>query len=142
MSYNNIRYRNIINGELSMSQHKCDKTEHEAMVNERIKDNLTSYSDFEALSNIFQQLGDPTRLRIFWLLCHYEENVMSISNILDVSSPAVSHHLRPLKNSGLIVSRRQGKEVYYKAAETKECNLLHNAIEEAMQIACPHIITD
>lgn len=125
-----------------MGAKSSDRADNEAKTNERIKGNLTSYSDFEALSDIFQQLGDPTRLRIFWLLCHYEENVMSISNILDMSSPAVSHHLRPLKNSGLIVSRRQGKEVYYKAADTKECNLLHNAIEEAMQIACPHMIHD
>ena len=125
-----------------MDAHSCDCKDNEERTNERIKENLTSYSDFEAVSNIFQQLAEPTRLRIFWLLCHYEENVMSISNILDMSSPAVSHHLRPLKNSGLIVSRRHGKEVYYKAADNKECNLLHNAIEEAMQIACPHMIHD
>ncbi len=62
---------------------------------------------------------------------------MNISSILEMSSPAVSHHLRPLKNSGLIVSRREGKEVYYRAAETKECEMLHKMIEEVMDIACP-----
>ena len=41
-----------------------------------------------------------------------EECVLNISAMLEMSSPAVSHHLRPLKNSGLIVSRREGKEVY------------------------------
>ena len=55
-------------------------------------------------------LSDPSRLRIFWLLCHCEECVMNISALVDMSSPAVSHHLRNLKASGLIVSRREGKE--------------------------------
>jgi DNA-binding transcriptional ArsR family regulator len=55
-----------------------------------------------------------------------------------MSSPAVSHHLRPLKNSGLIVSRREGKEVYYRAADTEECRLLHRMIEEVMEIKCPN----
>ena len=54
-----------------------------------------------------------------------------------MSSPAVSHHLRPLKNSGLIVSRREGKEVYYRAADTAQSRLLHQMIEQVMAIACP-----
>ena len=90
------------------------------------------------MADLFQQLSDPTRIRIFWLLCHYEECVINISAILEMSSPAVSHHLRPLKNSGLIVSRRDGKEVYYRAADTEECRLLHKMIEEVMEIKCPN----
>ena len=106
--------------------------------NLKIKESLSSNKNFETVSSIFQQLSDPTRARIFWLLCHYEECVMDISKILDMSSPAVSHHLRPLKASGLIESRRDGKEVYYRAADTLECKLLHEAIEEVMKIACPN----
>ena len=62
---------------------------------------------------------------------------MIISAVMDLSSPAVSHHLRPLKNSGLIVSRREGKEVYYRAADTAQSRLLHQMIEQVMAIACP-----
>ncbi|MBR6383058.1 MAG: winged helix-turn-helix transcriptional regulator [Lachnospiraceae bacterium] len=105
---------------------------------EKLKNNLSNDASFETVAEIFQQLGDPTRIRIFWLLCHYEECVINISAILEMSSPAVSHHLRPLKNSGLIVSRREGKEVYYRAADTKECRLLHKMIEEVMEIKCPN----
>ena len=46
-----------------------------------------------------------------------------------MSSPAVSHHLRQLKDSGLIVSRRVGKEVFYLAADTEVAQLLHQLIE-------------
>lgn len=92
---------------------------------------------FHAVAEVFKQLGDTTRIRIFWLLCHCEECVLNISALMKMSSPAVSHHLRPLKNSGLIVSRREGKEVYYRAADTQESRLLHEMIEQVMEITCP-----
>ncbi|MCR5503612.1 MAG: metalloregulator ArsR/SmtB family transcription factor [Lachnospiraceae bacterium] len=104
---------------------------------EELRNNLSKEDRFRTVSELFAQLSDPTRIRIFWLLCHYEECVINISAILKMSSPAVSHHLRPLKNSGLIVSRRDGKEVYYRAADTNECRLLHRMIEEVMEITCP-----
>ncbi len=92
--------------------------------------------DFHVIADIFKQLGDSSRIRIFWLLCHCEECVINISALVDMSSPAVSHHLRQLKASGLIVNRREGKEVYYKAAETEEAQLLHRMIEKLAAIAC------
>ena len=54
-----------------------------------------------------------------------------------MSDPAVSHHLKLLKKSGLIVSRRDGKEIYYKLADTQTANLLHHIIEEMFRITCP-----
>lgn len=94
---------------------------------------------FQIVAEVFKQLGDPTRVRIFWLLCHCEECVLNISAMMKMSSPAVSHHLRPLKNSGLIVSRRKGKEVYYRAADTEQSRLLHHMIERVLEISCPEM---
>ena len=93
--------------------------------------------NFRTLADIYKELGDESRLRIFWLLCHCEECVINISSMVDMSSPAVSHHLRQLKSGGLIESRRRGKEVYYKAAETDQAQLLHQVIEQVMKITCP-----
>ena len=101
-----------------------------------VQELLSHVTDFQTVADVFKQLGDTTRIRIFWLLCHYEECVLNISALLEMSSPAVSHHLRPLKNSGLIVSRREGKEVYYRAADTKQSRLLHQMIEQVMEITC------
>ena len=42
-----------------------------------------------------------------------------------------------MKDRGLIVSRRVGKEVYYKAADTEQSILLHQVIEKIMEISCP-----
>lgn len=84
-----------------------------------------------------KQLGDPSRLRIFWLLCHCEECVLNIAALVNMSSPAVSHHLKLLKSSGLIVSRREGKEMYYRTADTELAQVLHHTIEKLGRITCP-----
>ncbi len=102
-----------------------------------IIDWIPKETDFQIVSDIFKLLGDSSRLRIFWLLCHIEENVTGLSTAVDMSSPAVSHHLKLLKASGLIVSRKDGKEVYYKAADTARARMLHISIEEIVKIACP-----
>lgn len=102
-----------------------------------IRAELAQPTRFTAISDIFKQLSDPTRLQIFWVLCHHEECVINIAALLDMSSPAVSHHLRSLHDYGLISSRRDGKEVYYKAADKEECELLHQTVERMMEITCP-----
>ena len=89
------------------------------------------------VADIFKPLGDGGRSRIFWLLCHCEECVIILSGMVDMSSPAVSHHLKQLKEAGLIVSRREGKEVYYKAADTEQARNFHHMIEWLVKIACP-----
>ena len=105
---------------------------------EKLTGQLKRMDDFQIVADVFKQLSDPSRVRIFWLLCHCEECVINISALVDMSSPAVSHHLRQLKSKGLITARREGKEVYYKAADTEESHLLHRSVERIMSIACPH----
>ena len=98
---------------------------------------MPSVDNFQIVADIFKQLGDGNRIRIFWLLCHCEECVLNIAAIVNMSSPAVSHHLRLLKSSGLIVSRRDGKEMYYRTADTELAQMLHHMIEKIGRITCP-----
>lgn len=100
-------------------------------------DHMPSTEDFQTVSDMLKQISDPTRIKLFWILCHCEECVINLSAIMDMSSPAISHHLRQLKAADLIVSRRDGKEVYYKASSNKEANLLHDMIEILLKITCP-----
>ena len=104
-----------------------------------IYEQLGHVEHFQTVADVFKQFGDTTRIRIFWLLCHCEECVLNISAMLEMTSPAVSHHLRPLKNSGFIVSRREGKEVYYRAADNEQSRLLHQMIEQVMEVTCPEL---
>lgn len=104
---------------------------------EHVSRHLSRIGDFTMVAELFSQLGDPSRLRLFWMLCHCEECVTDIAEMMDMTSPAVSHHLRVLKNCGLIDSRRDGKEVYYKASDNTKAKLMHNMIEQVMEIICP-----
>ena len=104
---------------------------------ERGKEIMPGTEEFSTVADVFKKLDDPSRLKIFWLLCHCEECVINLSSLMEMSSPAVSHHLKVLRSAGLIVSRREGKEVYYKAADTAQCRTLHETIERIMEISCP-----
>lgn len=110
--------------------------DHGHMAEELQKD-IPSLDRIRSVADAMKQLGDPARLRIFWLLCHVEECVINIAALMEMSSPAVSHHLRVLKASGLLVSRREGKEMYYAAAQTPLAQELHHAIETIGDITCP-----
>ncbi len=100
--------------------------------------NIPDIDTIRTVAEAMKQLGDPSRLRIFWFLCHCEECVINIASATDMSSPAVSHHLGLLKRAGLIVSQRNGKEMYYRAADTEIVEKLHHTIEEVARISCPH----
>ena len=104
---------------------------------EKDMENVPETQDFSMAADIFKKLDDSSRLRIFWLLCHCEECVINLSAMVEMSSPAVSHHLKQLKAAGLIVSRREGKEVYYKAADNVQAAVFHRLIEEMLEISCP-----
>ena len=113
--------------------HSHEDAEKEASILEQMPDDET----INTVSQAMKQLGDPSRLRIFWLLCHTEECVLDIADIVHMSSPAVSHHLRILKSAGLVSSRRKGKEMLYKASNKRLVDLLHVTIETVAEVACP-----
>ena len=91
---------------------------------------------FVKAADVFALLNDPTRLRILWLLSHSEECVTNISITIGMSAPAVSHHLRLLRQTGLLQNRRDGKEVYYKLADTPTGCLVHKVIDDMFEINC------
>ena len=90
----------------------------------RLEHCMQEAESFQAVAGLCRLLSDAGRVRIFWLLCHCEECVVNLAAMVGMSSPAASHHLRQLKHSGLIISRRIGKEVYYRAADTAVAGLL------------------
>jgi len=68
---------------------------------------------YEAEAEIYRALGDPVRLRILALLRVREACVCELVGRLPVSQPAVSQHLRKLRQAGLVVERRQKYWTYY-----------------------------
>ena len=59
-------------------------------------------------------LGDPTRRAIFELLARSPRSVGELAQQLPISRPAVSQHLRVLKEGGLVVSRPEGTRRVYR----------------------------
>lgn len=69
----------------------------------------------ETAARMFKALGDPVRLRLFSAVASHEGGEACVCDISDVgvSQPTVSHHLKKLKEAGLLISERRGTWVYY-----------------------------
>ncbi|MFD0549817.1 ArsR/SmtB family transcription factor [Streptomyces rectiviolaceus] len=77
-----------------------------------------SPEDAERMSAMFKALSDPVRLRLFSKVASHAGGEACVCDISDVgvSQPTVSHHLKKLKDAGLLTSERRGTWVYYKVA--------------------------
>ena len=100
---------------------------------------LPSYDDVKEVSDVLSVLSDPTRVRILWLLCHTTECVTDIGIAINMSAPAVSHHLKLLKKAGIITSKKIGKEMLYTLAKTKNAMLIHDLLDNMLEIVCPNL---
>lgn len=69
------------------------------------------------LEQYFKALGDSNRLRILNLLLHGELCVCDIQYVLETTQPLVSRHLAYLKNSGMVIDRREGYRMYYRLSD-------------------------
>ena len=86
---------------------------------------------FELLAETFHALADSSRVQIVWLLSQGEHSVGDIAKRLSMSQPAVSHHLRMLRNLRLVRVRREGRTSFYSMDD------LH--IEKMLQEGFRHI---
>jgi ArsR family transcriptional regulator, arsenate/arsenite/antimonite-responsive transcriptional repressor len=70
------------------------------------------------MAGMFKALGDPVRLRLFANIASSPEGETCVCDMPDVgvSQPTVSHHLRKLREAGLITSERRGTWVYYRVS--------------------------
>jgi ArsR family transcriptional regulator len=72
--------------------------------------------DAKSLAGVFKALSDPVRLRLLSLIASYEGGeacVCDLTGPFDVTQPTISHHLKVLREAGLIDSERRGTWVYY-----------------------------
>lgn len=64
--------------------------------------------------------SDPTRLHIILMLSESERHVGALSETLNQTQPAVSHHLAMMRHGSIIARRREGKRNYYALTEAGE----------------------
>jgi len=70
-----------------------------------------------ALAPVFKALGDPVRLRLISLIGARQGGevcVCDLASAFDLTQPTISHHLKVLREAGLIDSERRGTWVYYR----------------------------
>ncbi|MGB8943778.1 MAG: metalloregulator ArsR/SmtB family transcription factor [Streptomyces sp.] len=74
------------------------------------------------LAPVFKALGDPVRLRLLSMIASREGGEICVCDLtpaFDLSQPTISHHLKLLKQAGLIASERRGTWVYYRLLPEK-----------------------
>ncbi len=89
---------------------------HENVVNQVLKV-MPKDQQLMDLADFFKIFGDPTRVRILYVLSQSQMCVCDIANLLQMGQSAISHQLRVLKQMRLVKSRREGKTVFYSLAD-------------------------
>lgn len=103
----------------------------EASTEKKIIHELNSET-LELVSQTFKALGDPTRIRIIYLLSQKECSVNEIAETLDLKQSTVSHQLKNLKNLRLVKNKREGTTLYYSPDDQHVLDLLNKSIEHGL----------
>jgi len=84
----------------------------------------------ERLVAMFKALSDPTRLDIFRLIAAQDTPICACDVVdrFQVSQPTISHHMKVLRDAGLVTVSRQGVWAYY-AADPRGLALLRDALD-------------
>lgn len=86
----------------------------------------------DKVSEFFKALSDPTRIKIIDVLFKGEMCVSCIAEELQMTQSAISHQLKVLKNSRIIKSRREGKNIFYSLDDCHVYNIIKESLEHQM----------
>ena len=86
------------------------------VVNE-LRATVTSDEVISLVAETFHVLGDPTRLKIIYLLKLHSCCVRDLAILTGVSESAISHHMRLLKERRIVTQQRQGTTIYYSLSD-------------------------
>lgn len=89
---------------------------------------MSANHEIDLLTEQFKVLGDKTRLRILSMLRERELCVCDLTEVLQISQPGVSQHMRRLKQAGFVKERKGGQWVYYSLEKEHALNAFFTAI--------------
>ena len=82
-----------------------------------VEEKMPDETELDSLAELFKVFGDPTRIRILFVLFETEVCVCDLAKALNMTQSAVSHQLRILKQNRLVKNRREGKSIFYSLAD-------------------------
>ncbi|QQG46327.1 MAG: winged helix-turn-helix transcriptional regulator [Candidatus Niyogibacteria bacterium] len=95
-----------------------------------LKKELNDKNAIIACAREFNMVGDPTRLKICYLLCRHKElSVGDIAEVVGISISAVSHTLKKLQKADIVERRRDFRNVYYKLRKTPLVQILKGRLK-------------
>lgn len=119
--------------ELDIKAPLCeDNVTHTAVV-EKVKNGLPDDQTLYDLSDLFKVFGDSTRIKILYVLFEAEVCVCDIAESLCMTTSAISHQLKVLKQAGLVKYRRDGKTVYYSLADDHVRTIIHQGMDHVCE---------
>jgi ArsR family transcriptional regulator, lead/cadmium/zinc/bismuth-responsive transcriptional repressor len=102
----------------------CESTIVDVGAVTRVLDELPGEEHIRSVADIFAALSDPTRLRILLALSGEDLCVCDLATVTGVSSSAVSHQLRVLRDRRLVSFVRDGKRAVYRLADEHVATLI------------------
>lgn len=96
---------------------------------DNIKDELLEENGIDKLARIYKALGDPSRLKIIYVLSKSPLCVCDIATLLDMTQSSISHHLRMLRDLNLVKFRKDGKLVIYSLDDDHVLRLFEEGIQ-------------
>ena len=91
----------------------------------------------QELMRMLQAVGDPVRMELVFLVGRRGPmNVTDIASHFKLSRPAISHHLKVLKDAGVLNAEKQGKEVHYRLNRRRAVDALR-WLADAIEGCCP-----
>lgn len=95
----------------------------------KVKKIMKSEEVIIRVAETFKALSDPTRTKIIYALQHEELCVCDLALLIGLSTSAISHQLRLLRNLRLVKYRKEGKMVYYSLADKHIETLFNQGLE-------------
>ena len=103
-------------------------TNNQTEINQAV-DHLDNPLLLPQLADLFSLLGDTSRLTILVRCLSDFINVSELTTTTGLSQPLVSHHLRLLKASRLVVAERRGRQMFYRAADHHVQHVISDMLE-------------
>jgi DNA-binding transcriptional ArsR family regulator len=107
-----------------MAQVKTEYLDVDTNLIARIKESMVSENMLKAMSENFKALSDPNRIRILIALENGELCVCDLAALIELPQPSVSHHLKALRQLGIVKFRKSGKMTLYSLADNRVSGLL------------------